>query len=202
MTAVAEQTGNWLAHFTASPKASQAWLRELRERGFAKFGELGFPTTKLEEWRFTNVAPIARTAFRPAAAVRVAYIPDYADGARIVFLNGRFSAELSDAGAGMPKGVSIGRLADDLEFALRAPGPLRRLRRAGVRGAQQRFPGRRRRAPDSARRGGGAAHPRRVPHPAGRGAAGGASAYADRGRSGQPVYGGGKLHRPWARKCT
>ena len=36
-----------------------AWLRDLRERSITRFGELGFPTTKHEDWRFTNVAPIA-----------------------------------------------------------------------------------------------------------------------------------------------
>jgi len=117
MTAVAEQTGHWLEQFTASPKAAQAWLQQLRERGFAAFAALGFPTTKLEEWRFTNVAPIARTAWRPAAAARVAYIPDYADGARIVFVNGRYSAELSNLEAGLPKGVEVGPLAGRLDFA-------------------------------------------------------------------------------------
>src|ERR1019366_8428389 len=32
----------------------------LRETAFQRFLELGFPTTHDEEWRFTNVAPIAR----------------------------------------------------------------------------------------------------------------------------------------------
>src|ERR1035437_966222 len=32
----------------------------LRETAFQRFTELGFPTTHDEEWRFTNVAPIAR----------------------------------------------------------------------------------------------------------------------------------------------
>jgi Fe-S cluster assembly protein SufD len=117
MTAVSEQIGNWLSLFSAAPKSKQAWVQELRDRAFAKFGELGFPTTHDEEWRFTNVAPIARTAFRPAADVRVAYIPDYAEGVRVVFLNGRYSAELSSQGEGLPKGVKAGRLAEDPEFA-------------------------------------------------------------------------------------
>jgi hypothetical protein len=47
MTAVAEQTGAWLA----APPC---------ETAFQRFTELGFPTTHDEEWRFTNVAPIAR----------------------------------------------------------------------------------------------------------------------------------------------
>jgi len=63
MTALSQQTGAWLEAFT-SRKAAAPWLRELREAAFQRFAELGFPTTHDEEWRFTNVAPIARTEFR------------------------------------------------------------------------------------------------------------------------------------------
>jgi len=63
MTPVAEQTGNWLAEFTRR-LACEPSLKGLRERAFARFAELGFPTTHNEEWRFTNVAPIARTNLR------------------------------------------------------------------------------------------------------------------------------------------
>jgi Fe-S cluster assembly protein SufD len=37
------------------------WLAELREKAGESFDKLGFPTTHDEDWRFTNVAPIART---------------------------------------------------------------------------------------------------------------------------------------------
>jgi len=67
MTAVSEQTGAWLAQF-GEQKPAEPWLQKLRETGFRRFAELGFPTTKNEEWRFTNVAPIARTDFRVAPA--------------------------------------------------------------------------------------------------------------------------------------
>ena len=40
----------------------------LREDAFACFDRLGFPTTRLEEWRFTNVAPLAATPFVTAPA--------------------------------------------------------------------------------------------------------------------------------------
>ena len=66
MSAVAEQTGAWLEHFTKQSPAP-AWMQALRDRAFARFAELGFPTTHDEEWRFTNVAAIARTAFTPVA---------------------------------------------------------------------------------------------------------------------------------------
>src|SRR4051812_24509191 len=62
MTAVAEQTGTWLNAFTTQP-AAEPWVQALRDTAFAKFAALGFPTTKNEEWRFTNVAPIARTSW-------------------------------------------------------------------------------------------------------------------------------------------
>jgi Fe-S cluster assembly protein SufD len=64
-TAVAEQIGNWVAEFTKQPGSP---FQALREAAFRRFSELGFPTTHDEEWRFTNVAPIARTSFRAGSA--------------------------------------------------------------------------------------------------------------------------------------
>jgi Fe-S cluster assembly protein SufD len=43
------------------------WLRELRERGIARFTEVGFPSARSEQWRFTNVQPIADIAFQRQA---------------------------------------------------------------------------------------------------------------------------------------
>jgi Fe-S cluster assembly protein SufD len=68
MTAVAEQTGVWLAEFTQQA-AVEPWMQRLRENAFQRFAELGFPTTHDEEWRFTNVAPIARARFANLPAV-------------------------------------------------------------------------------------------------------------------------------------
>ena len=78
MTAVAEQIGFWLAEFTKLPKfpATEPWLQELRERAFARFAELGFPTTHDEEWRFTNVSPIARSNFRVGGIDRRVTFPN------------------------------------------------------------------------------------------------------------------------------
>src|SRR5262245_59556035 len=42
------------------------WLRRLRKAAIARFAELGFPTTRNEDWKFTNVAPLARTPLEPA----------------------------------------------------------------------------------------------------------------------------------------
>jgi Fe-S cluster assembly protein SufD len=76
MTATAEQTGTWLAEFTSQPKA-EAWIQALRDGAFERFAKLGFPTTRDEEWRFTNVAPISRTSWNVGQASGVA-IPDAA----------------------------------------------------------------------------------------------------------------------------
>ena len=39
------------------------WITELREKGAARFAEVGFPTTRQEAWRFTDVRPIAETSW-------------------------------------------------------------------------------------------------------------------------------------------
>jgi len=67
MTAVAEQTGAWLEAFAAQAPAAEPWIQELRAEAFARFAQQGFPTTHNEEWRFTNVAPIARAVWGAAS---------------------------------------------------------------------------------------------------------------------------------------
>jgi Fe-S cluster assembly protein SufD len=47
----------------AGPPPRVAAVRELRRGALERFLALGFPTPRLEDWRFTNVAPIAEAAF-------------------------------------------------------------------------------------------------------------------------------------------
>src|ERR1035437_6035913 len=75
MSAVAEQTGAWLELFTNQPPAP-AWLQSLRDAAFARFAALGFPNTHHEEWRFTNVSAIAKTAFTPVAPDTLLVYPE------------------------------------------------------------------------------------------------------------------------------
>ena len=42
-----------------------SWLFPIRKAAISRFAELGFPTTHDEDWRFTNVAPIAKLPFKP-----------------------------------------------------------------------------------------------------------------------------------------
>ena len=96
-------------------------IADLRRRAFERFSALGIPTTRLERWRFTNVAPIANTAFTLAAqadkaAARVDAAPHALTGAgaRLTFINGRYVAGASDLDR-LPAGVAVGSLAAALE---------------------------------------------------------------------------------------
>src|SRR6185503_5144075 len=87
------------------------WVRRLRVTGMQRFADLGFPTTRLEDWKYTDVSRIAETPFRmPAnapndAADRVARLA--CDGAaRLVFVNGRYSEPLSSTSS-LPKGARV-----------------------------------------------------------------------------------------------
>jgi Fe-S cluster assembly protein SufD len=44
--------------------SESAALRKLREEAFAYFEDNGFPTQRLEDWKYTNVAPIAKENWR------------------------------------------------------------------------------------------------------------------------------------------
>ena len=44
------------------------WITELRERGAARFAEVGFPTTRQEAWRFTDIRSIAGTSYGKATS--------------------------------------------------------------------------------------------------------------------------------------
>jgi len=110
---------------------SSAWLRGVREMGIERFREYGFPSPKLESWKFTNLNPLARTTFRDATAIESreltrADLQQYRltpDCHLIVFVNGRFRPDLS-ALDHVPDGTRVVDLAaaneDDLQ-ALTAP---------------------------------------------------------------------------------
>ena len=93
-----------------------AWVQERRDAAAAQFQKSGYPTTRMEEWRFTNVAPIAEGKFKPAQSapkqasdlVKQVSIPG---SLRLTIVNGEFVAALSDL-SHLPKGVRIASLRD------------------------------------------------------------------------------------------
>ncbi len=104
MPAVAEELNTYLKIFEARAEDRSTepdWLVERRNRGMQQFAEQGFPTTKHEEYRYTNLAPIAKTPFRIAGKDEVTlddlepFLYDEIKGDRLVFVNGRFVLALS-----------------------------------------------------------------------------------------------------------
>jgi Fe-S cluster assembly protein SufD len=102
-----------------SADGQPAWLLPLRRAGIASFTEQGFPTLRDEDWRFTNVAAIAQLPFRPmleAVAEKIAADILQAEafakipGMRLVFVNGRYAADLSSMRP-LPDGVKVCHLA-------------------------------------------------------------------------------------------
>jgi Fe-S cluster assembly protein SufD len=105
----------WFETKTRQP----AWLYPLRKSGMARFAEVGFPTPRLEDWRFTNVAPIANLPFRPVLKPSMQGVdPERIanstfgrlEAARLVFVDGHYAEELSAPGRQAP-GVVVGSLA-------------------------------------------------------------------------------------------
>ena len=100
--------------------AQPAWLVRARSDALNRFRALGFPTTRDEEWRFTNVAPIADRAFtlgaEPVDPGRVDVARFRLPGrlsAEVVFVNGHYVPALSTFAA-LPQGTAIESLASAL----------------------------------------------------------------------------------------
>jgi Fe-S cluster assembly protein SufD len=100
-----------------------AWLQKLRRDGFTQFISSGIPTTHVEDWRFTNLASLARTPFRlpyngrscvDAKALAHHRIPGSA--CELIFVNGHFAAALSTLGK-LPAGVKVASLAAEIAAA-------------------------------------------------------------------------------------
>jgi Fe-S cluster assembly protein SufD len=97
-------------------KSEPSWLGALRQEGERRFAQLGFPSSRDEEWRFTPVGAIAGTTFGPAPDLAVAeasllpFLFGHAEWPRLVFVNGRYAPGLSTATA--TQGVRASSLAE------------------------------------------------------------------------------------------
>lgn len=116
-------TKSLVENFSQNAIASQPkWLQPLRQAGITSFAQDGLPTLQHEDWRFTNVAPIGKLNLQPAAEV----VANGAEskliggsafaalqGHRLIFVNGRFAAKLSNI-----KPVSGGARIENISAAL------------------------------------------------------------------------------------
>ena len=128
MTAAA--VDDFTGQLDAAVAAGPAWLEPVRRAAFARFEELGFPTTHNEDWHYTSAARIAEGGFRllgadagvmagSAAADLVPFLFGHAEWPTLVFVNGRYSVALSRPSV-LPTGVRVqelsGAMKDDRAF--------------------------------------------------------------------------------------
>jgi Fe-S cluster assembly protein SufD len=87
-------------------------IHQIRRQAMAVFQKLGYPTTRHEEWKYTNISPVHEFNFERSKP----YVPgslrredldthffDEFKNSRMVFINGHFAADLSDLSAVMDK---------------------------------------------------------------------------------------------------
>lgn len=124
MTDIKDCKDTYLSAFSRTHGGSggkvDAWVQKIRKDGIARFEERGFPTTRQEEWRHTDVTPIARVPFEMASGedpgpLDQAGIHEIFHGAvnhcRLVFVDGRFHPASSSLPP-LPDGVVVGSLAE------------------------------------------------------------------------------------------
>lgn len=126
MNAAAPVTDHYLQGFAALrtelPGADLHWMSSLREQGLREFARLGFPSTRDEDWKYTNVRALTRSPFTLAGETSAGLVEDDLQpflisdlqARRLVFVNGRFAPQLSQRGQ-LPDGVHIESLARVLE---------------------------------------------------------------------------------------
>lgn len=89
-----------------------AVMSDLRERAAESFAKLGWPTTRIEEWRYTNLAPLQKIEWRTDDAPQYVESPATMSGRatlELVFVNGRLVQTNGEANVNTP--------ADDVSVA-------------------------------------------------------------------------------------
>lgn len=125
-TEAAKQESSYLEAFrtrqSETASAGPSWVARLRESSMQRFEELGFPSVKEEEWKYTNVAPISKLRFESVRSVadstltatEVAQLGCIeAQNSQLVFVNGVLREDLSSL-----RDLSSGVVAMDLSLAL------------------------------------------------------------------------------------
>lgn len=95
-----------------------AWVQELRDRSSAIVRQSTLPTTRYEEWRFTDLSALRQIQFdvetqnlvSPQMDIATLTLPE-ANNSRLVLVNGVYQPQLS-AVAEIPDGLVVTNLAD------------------------------------------------------------------------------------------
>lgn len=119
MTSTLQQSGatDFAARLESLAAGGSATLAATRRAALARFEQLGWPTRRNEAWKYTSLAPVARTRYgwpaSPTSEVAAPRLPGAAGaGERWVFVDGRHDPEHSaPAPSGQP---TVGRLMADV----------------------------------------------------------------------------------------
>ncbi|MBM3343704.1 MAG: Fe-S cluster assembly protein SufD [Betaproteobacteria bacterium] len=102
----------------ALPAAPASWLNQRRAAALERANALSVPTTRNEEWRFTDLAPLTRLRVAaPAVAAGAVDVAPYVVPeavARLVFVDG-VPVPALNARCALPTGVMVGTLAAGLK---------------------------------------------------------------------------------------
>jgi Fe-S cluster assembly protein SufD len=103
------------------PGGQLPWLQALRDKAEQRFAAGGFPSPREEEWKYTNIAPIEKKRFKPAATaesgpVDTALIEQHRlpDALSLVFIDGVYNETWSDLD-GLPDGVRLISITEALD---------------------------------------------------------------------------------------
>ena len=109
-----------LRGYSLAPAGPLGWVNDLRRRALERAHQLTVPSTRDEAWRFTDLSPLYRLAFKPArddaAMVHAARLAPYMlpeAGTALVFVDGFFVPALSTLGAST--GVTVTNLASAMQ---------------------------------------------------------------------------------------
>lgn len=96
--------------------SSSAWLKNLRQDALNRFLKLGIPTTKEEDWKYTNLSELSSRSFKPAAETKFTAEDQIRrlcskDEITFVLINGIFDEKLSSLGH-LPPGVTLMPLSE------------------------------------------------------------------------------------------
>ena len=89
------------------------WLQNVRQQSKNWLSRLSVPTNKDEDWRFIDLSSLTKAKLVAASNVGVngcSPTPE-TENSRLVFVNGRYNAELSNI-SGLPTGIYVGNLDD------------------------------------------------------------------------------------------
>ena len=129
MNTVSENISNWCEeHFDSLEKSlngsKNGPLHQIKKKAFDSFKEAGFPTTKKEAWKYTNLSQVLKSDFKRATEVTLpntsilgTYLSAKLGSYSIAFVNGYYSEEMSTAFSEVekPEGVEVTRFSEILK---------------------------------------------------------------------------------------